>query len=196
MLLTPEDIQKILQTVPKRKERIPDYTPAAVMMIFLNKNQATHLVYIRRTRGMSLHSGQMAFPGGKIDLEDDTSLTTAIRETYEEIGISSKEYQYLGDMGYFHTLTSRYDAAAHLAWSPGPLRYRINSREVAEIVEIPVQILMSQFRSDLNEDDLNELMYLNFQYQPEGSSKNYTLWGLTARITHHFLKGLKKQREL
>lgn len=190
MLLTPEDIKEIITTLPKRQQAIPAYTPAAVLAIFFEKANATHLVYIRRTRDMTVHSGHMAFPGGKIDAEDESSRATALREGCEEIGVDASRWPYLGDMGYFETITSRYDAAAHAVWSPAPLNYKINAVEVAEVVEIPLSHLMSQFRSNLDFRNHHEWMYLNFNYQPPNSSSLANLWGLTARITHHFLKGL------
>jgi len=190
MLLQPEDIIAILDLVPKRQRNLPGYVPAAILMIFFNKQNCTHLVYIRRTRNVSLHSGQMAFPGGKIDPHDPSSRVTAFRETHEEIGLNADEFRYLGEMGLFETLTSRYDAAAHLVWSLMPPQYVINPAEVAEVVEIPLEHLLRQFRPDLDFSDYQELMYLNFNYQPADSSNVANLWGLTARITHHFLQGL------
>lgn len=190
MLLKPEVIRAIIGMVPKRQEVRPGYVPSAILMLFFVRAGQTYLVYIRRTKGLSLHSGQMAFPGGKVDPEDETSYTTAVRETYEEIGVAENQYGYLGDMGLFETLTSRYDAVAHLAWCPQPPRYKMNTFEVAEIVEIPVAILKQQFRPTLDFNNYQELKYLNFRFQPRHSSEVANLWGLTARITHHFLQGL------
>ncbi|MFQ5824873.1 MAG: NUDIX hydrolase [bacterium] len=166
--------------------------PSAVLMIFFNKKNQTHLVYIRRTKGMNLHSGQMAFPGGKIDPEDESSYATAVRETFEEIGVDAHLCTYLGKMGFFETLTSGYDAAVHLVWCPEPQKYKINQNEVAEVVEIPVATLLEQFQPDLDFDNPQEIMYLNFRYQLKTTSEVVILWGLTARITHHFMQGLSE----
>lgn len=192
MLLHPKQIKNVIELVPKRKDLVAGYTPSAVLVLFLNNNNQTHIIYIRRTHGLSLHSGQMAFPGGKTNPNDASSYAAAVRETYEEIGVSEEQYTYLGEMGLFHTLTSRYDAAVHVAWSPKPNEYTINHSEVAEVVEIPVESLLAQFQPDLNFENKQEVMYLNFRYQPRNSSEAITLWGLTARITHSFLKGLSE----
>lgn len=190
MLLQPEQVKHIIDSLPKRQHILPNYRPAAVMLIFLNKNERTQLVYTRRTTKMKVHSGNMAFPGGKIDKTDASSYATAVRETYEEIGIGESQYEYLGDLGFFETLTSRYDAAAHLSWSPEPLHYKINRDEVAEVVEIPVGVLLEQLRPDLDFNDVEHVRYLNFRYHAPDSQTETVLWGLTARITHHFLSGL------
>ena len=69
-------------------------------------------------------------------------------------------------------------------------KYKINDFEVAEVVEIPLAILYEQFQSDLDLADFERMKYLNFQYSRPGSSEVFNLWGLTARITHHFLQGV------
>ncbi|NIR47801.1 CoA pyrophosphatase [candidate division KSB1 bacterium] len=190
MQLTPEIVKDIIENVPKRRTPIDGYVRSAILMLFFNRHNQTYLVYIRRTKDMTLHSGQMAFPGGKIDAEDASSYETAVRETYEEIGVSEDQVVHLGEMGYFETLTSGYDAVAHLAWCDNPPKYRLNPIEVAEVVEIPVAILKQQFRPDLHFDNAQEVMYLNFRFKSEHSPNPANLWGLTARITHHFIHGL------
>jgi len=132
----------------------------------------------------------MAFPGGKIDPDDESSRAAAVRETIEEVGVSPERYEYVGEMGFFETLTSQHDAAAHVAWAPRPPRFKKNDFEVAEIIEIPVHILYEQFRPDLDWGNQHDVMYLNFQYKPSDSGEVVNLWGLTARVTHHFLQGL------
>ena len=190
MLLSKKEISQILKLVPKREEMIAGYIPSAILMLFFNRDEQTNLVYIRRTKGMRIHSGHMAFPGGKVDAVDESSYATAVRETYEEIGVDERQYTHLGDMGLFETLTSAYDAVAHLACCHKPPVYKKNDNEVQEIIEIPLEILFEQFRPDLDYQNRDELMYLNFRYQPPSSTKAANRWGLTARITHHFLQGL------
>lgn len=189
MLLEPDIITRVLERVDKRPQARAGYTPSAVLMLFFDRGKETYLVYIRRTTGMTLHSGHMAFPGGKIDPQDASSFATAARETREEIGVPPSAYVHLGDMGFFETLTSRFDAAAHLAWCKKPPVYNINRTEVAEVVEIPLRVLAEQFRPELNISNRQEVYYLNFHYQPQ-NGEVANLWGLTARITHHFLAGL------
>lgn len=190
MLVTADEIRSAIKEVPKRTKFIPGHTPSAVLMIFFNREGRTHIVYIRRTANMRIHSGNMAFPGGKIDPQDNSSYATAGRETHEEIGVTGDHYEHLGDMGNFETLTSKFDAVAHLAWSSQLPIYTINHDEVAEVVEIPLEVLIQQYRRDLDFNNYEELMYLNFTYQATPSSRAATLWGLTARITHHFVAGL------
>ena len=121
MILKPEQIKRVIGNVPKRIEPIKGYIPAAVLVLFFEKKNQSHLVYIRRTQGMNIHSGHMAFPGGKIDPEDDSSFATATREASEEIGVNEEQYTYLGEMGFFDTLIS--SMMQPLIW-PGVLNNR------------------------------------------------------------------------
>ncbi len=185
-----ESEKEAIRKVAKRNEPIKGYIPAAVLLLFFEKEKQSHLVYIRRTQGMNIHSGHMAFPGGKIDPGDDSSFATATREACEEIGVDGDQYTYLGEMGFFDTLISSHDAAAHFAWCPAQPKYKINDFEVAEIVEIPLDVLFEQFQPDLDLADFERMKYLNFRYSRPGCAEVFNLWGLTARITHHFLQGV------
>ncbi len=188
MLISKKEIVKIVQSVPKRTIALSDYVPSAILMLFFERDGQTFLVYIRRTKGETLHSGHMAFPGGKIEPGGESSCAAAIREAYEEIDVAGDSYEYIGDMGYFETLDSKFDAAAHVGWCPKPPVYKQNDFEVAEVVEIPAKVLHSQFRPDVNLDNRQDVISLSFKYESLNSNVVY-LWGLTARITHHFFTG-------
>ena len=70
---------------------------AAVMMLFYPKNGKTHLVLIVRNAYNGVHSSQIAFPGGKYEISDADFRETALRETQEEIGISSEKIEIIKD---------------------------------------------------------------------------------------------------
>ena len=66
---------------------------AAVMMLFYPKNKETHLVLIVRNSYPGVHSSQIAFPGGKVEIEDASLAHTALRETEEEIGVDRNKIE-------------------------------------------------------------------------------------------------------
>jgi len=80
--------------------------PAAVLIPLLIKDDAWHLLFIRRTfQKNDSHSGQVAYPGGRSDPDDHNAEHTAKREAFEEIGIKPDDIRVLGRLGDMVTIT-------------------------------------------------------------------------------------------
>ncbi len=188
MKLNKTKLKEMLARVPKRVEPKIGFTQAAVLLLFFNRENQTHLVFIERTKGDTPHGGQIAFPGGKIEPNDVSPQAAAFRETQEEIGVSRHLYDYVGNIGFYLTTVSRFDACAHIAWAETRPAFAPDAYEVARIFEIPVASLYHQFIPNLDVSDTSPLLNLEFNVLAENVSLN--IWGLTARMTHHFLIGL------
>jgi len=78
---------KIGKMKSMRPSDVPVTKRAAVLVPLVDIAGSPHLLYTRRSMGMSSHSGQVSFPGGKEDEEDEDIVKTALRETEEELGI-------------------------------------------------------------------------------------------------------------
>ena len=90
MILSSHDIQTALSKIDSADESKVVYsslTPASVLIPLYEKNGQTHILFTKRTSHVSKHKGQISFPGGKKDEEDATLVVTALRESYEEVGI-------------------------------------------------------------------------------------------------------------
>ncbi len=188
MLLSKESIATAVAGMGRRRIPRAGHVASAVLMLFFDREDNTHLVFIRKTKGPVLHSGQMAFPGGRIESRDVDGKQTAMRETFEEIGVAPGSYDIIADMGFFETVTTRHDADVFLAWTNSHPVYRRDTFEVNRIVEIPVASLFEQFNPAFDLNDERTFMTLAFKYQSEISSEVYRIWGLTARIVHQFMK--------
>jgi len=170
---------------------------SAVMMILFNAPSSrqpraqTHLLLIEKAKDNSRHSGQIAFPGGKIEPSDPSPLEAALRETKEEIGVTVEQFTLLGSMGFFRTLTSGFDAAVHLGWAHPPLSWTPQQQEVAAIYEIPLAALHAQFNPHLRLQRRTDLMNLHFHWEVPNSSRTICIWGLTARVLHYFFLMLR-----
>jgi len=93
--------------------------PAAVLIPLFERDGEVHVWLMRRPESMRRHSGQVSFPGGKHDPEDDSMLATALRETHEEIGIAPAEVDVLGQLDDSFTITS-FTITPFVGWvSPG-----------------------------------------------------------------------------
>jgi 8-oxo-dGTP pyrophosphatase MutT (NUDIX family) len=98
---------------------------AAVLMPFLRIEEAWHILYIRRAHCEGdRHSGQVAFAGGKREASDDSLLTTALRETEEEVGIAANDIEVLGHINHHHTI-SEFQVRPYVGVVPWPYRARV-----------------------------------------------------------------------
>ncbi|MHA7128301.1 NUDIX hydrolase [Algoriphagus namhaensis] len=79
--------------------KVPDYhRKGAVLMLFYPERDGVCFPLIKRPRYQGVHSGQIAFPGGKFELEDENLMETALREAEEEVGIDRGKVQILGEL--------------------------------------------------------------------------------------------------
>jgi 8-oxo-dGTP pyrophosphatase MutT (NUDIX family) len=114
--------------------------PAAVLL-GLREGPQPRMVLTVRTGDLATHAGQVAFPGGRSDPSDGDALTTALRESEEEIGLDRTLVTPLGYLDCFETISgycitpvvARFAAGAVLFPSPD---------EVAEVFEVPLNFLL------------------------------------------------------
>lgn len=156
-------------------------------MILLDLTDESHIILIRRAEDGSFHSGQMAFPGGRVEEEDSSTLDTALREAEEEIRIPSGRLRYLGSLGYFGTVSSRFDAEVHVVWGDGPLSLEADPAEVAEVIVLPLVAFLEQHRPELKANRWEDILRLHYHFFPPVVSQPICVWGLTARMIHAFL---------
>ena len=109
-------------------------TPAAVMiLIFADEQGRLKLVLTLRNAELRGHSGQVSFPGGRQDPGDASLTCTALRETYEEIGIHSDALQILGELPSVYIPTSHFEVFPTVARFEGLPAFSPNPAEVAEV---------------------------------------------------------------
>ena len=125
-------------------ERIPialdDRRHAAVALI-VTKNEAGDACYLvtRRSDSLRAHSGQLAFPGGRIDA-GETPLEAALRETREEIGLHLTEAEVVGQLDDYAT-RSGYVMTPFVAWVEDPSSIEPNPAEVQSVFHVPLNTL-------------------------------------------------------
>ncbi len=111
--------------------------PAAVLIPLLKHNGFWQILYTRRTPTLAEHSGQVAFPGGRADLDDPDPETTALREAQEEIGLNPADVRLLGRMQALQTI-SNYRVTPVVGRIPWPYPFRLAGEEVSRIFTIPL----------------------------------------------------------
>lgn len=147
------------------------------------------LVYIKRPDYDGTHGGQMAFPGGRADLDDIDILATAKRETIEEIGVSEDRYEMIGALSNVYIPPSNFLVHPFLAMAKETLTFVEDAREVEYIWQIPVQELLSEKAVSVYDFKTAYGIIKNYPCYIFG---NHVIWGATAMITAEIKSLLKR----
>ena len=175
-------IRRILSANPKKTIVDPSLAPAGVMVLLYSKNGEYCVLLNKRTDRVEHHKGEISFPGGSKDEADKTLLDTALRETYEEMGISPTDVDVLGVLDDVPT-SSQFLISPYVGTIPNSYRFEPNEREVAEVLEVPVSTLMD------NETLRDEVRIVNGELvnSPTYSYQRHLIFGATARVLKRFL---------
>ena len=156
-------------------------TCAAVLVPLLFREGEWHVAVTQRTLDVEHHKGQISFPGGACEPGDADLQATALRETFEEIGVPPEMVHILGALDDFRTIT-HFAVTPFVGVIPSPFPYQVSPWEVADVVEVPLSFLCDRQNLRLEQREHEGQWYevLFWDYQ------SYTIWGATARM----LKGL------
>lgn len=151
--------------------------PAAVLIAAVERAGEAALILTERTPHLRAHSGQVAFPGGKIDPEDDGPAGAALREAEEEIGLRRAALDVIGYLDPYIT-TSGYRIAPVVALARAPFAYAINEHEVARVFEAPLAFLMDP----ANHARRSRPWQGTERFYYEMPWNGHHIWGVTAGI--------------
>jgi 8-oxo-dGTP pyrophosphatase MutT (NUDIX family) len=117
-------------------------TAAGVLVPLFEKDGEAHVWLARRPTSMRSHAGQVAFPGGKRELADDSLLTTALRETEEELGIPPRHVDVLGPLDDVLTITG-FTISPWVGWLAPEAKILPDPREVARAFAAPLRAFLA-----------------------------------------------------
>lgn len=160
-----------------------DPTPAAVLIPVLTDGSSTILVFTRRAPDLETHAGQMSFPGGRREPEDESMLDTALREAHEEIDLHPSAVTVGGQLDPITTVTGFSVTPFVGAVDDSP--FRPDPTEVAEIVTIDRERLTdpTAYENERRAHPTRGDMTVHY-FRVDG----YTIWGATARILVQYLE--------
>lgn len=161
---------------------------AAVLVPLVMRDQLTVLLTQRSTR-LSNHSGQISFPGGRIDASDTDARAAALRETHEEVGIDPQLVSIIGTLPSY-TTGSAFIITPVVGLVRQEFQLQPNSHEVEEVFEVPLPFLMDPAHHRRHRLERGGVVrnWYSMPYQDQGRER--FIWGATAgmlRNLYHFL---------
>ena len=171
-----------------KKDEIHDAKKSAVMILFFHDDTGLKMIVIRRSIYVGIHSGQIAFPGGRYEEEDGNVQITALREIEEEIGIVRDKIEVLGRLSDIYVPPSNFLISVFVGYLNEKPQYKIEEREVAEIIEIPFAEFLKQDVIKLKDFYINsENVVTNAPYF---DITNAEIWGASAMVISELLSVL------
>ena len=148
---------------------------SAVLVVLYTRHRQPHVLLIQRSEQLRLHAGEISFPGGFHEEQDGTLLTTALRETREELDLDIPASQVLGLLPPVRTLTG-FDIAPFITILDKLPPYRKNPSEVQKVLEIPLLPLLSTHHYEMGYPPQKQMVaYWYLEHR---------VWGATAKVLH------------
>lgn len=159
----------------------PHAKKAAVLILFYHRIDRILISLIKRKHHEAdRHSGQISFPGGKMEIKDDYPVQTAVREAKEEIGIS-ENIEILGRLSPLYIPVSNFFVAPVIAWhrEPNPV-FNIQHDEVDELIEVDINFIMDA--SSKRKVTIPIMSNLTLMDVPAYEIHGQVIWGATAMM--------------
>lgn len=183
--------QRLMPEIRRRFPETPDLSaaiPSSVMVLFFEQANDIRLVFIQRPFYNGVHSGQIAFPGGRAEITDADTCQTALRETEEETGISAKEIKVIGHLSDLYIPPSNFLVHPFVGYLPHEPHFVPDPVEVQEIFTVKLDDL-------LKPDAIKMRTVSGSSYTAEVPCffiDNRLIWGATSMILSELIEVIRR----
>ena len=162
---------------------------AAVLIPIVVGSKGPTILLTQRTEHLEKHAGQISFPGGKVAESDVDREDTALRETYEEVGLSLDRSVLLGSLPEYDIRTG-FRVTPVVGWIDGPVSFQIDIREVASTIQVPLEFVLNldNYQLDCKDDGGKPRYFYRLPYE------GHNIWGATAGMLRIFAIAVSDQR--
>jgi 8-oxo-dGTP pyrophosphatase MutT (NUDIX family) len=162
----------------------------AAVLVALVMRKDISVLLTQRTAHLSSHSGQIAFPGGKVDSSDAGVIEAALREAHEEVGLESRFTRVLGVMPTY-TTGSGYIVSPVIATVSEGFSLKASADEVDDVFEVPLEFLMNpaHHRHHVVDWGGSRREWLSMPYS-DATGERF-IWGATAGMLRNLYQFLK-----
>jgi 8-oxo-dGTP pyrophosphatase MutT (NUDIX family) len=165
---------------------------AAVLVPLVERDDGLTVLLTQRTAHLRDHAGQIAFPGGRAEPGDPDAAATALREAEEEVGLAPRHVEVIGTLPEYVTVT-HYAVVPVVALVKPPFTLKLDTHEVAEAFEVPLDFLMTPANHQRHAAALlgvrREFMSMPWP-RPDGQGDHF-IWGATAAMLRNLYAFLK-----
>lgn len=162
---------------------------AAAVLVGVTSDDDPCIVLTLRSRQLEHHAGQVSFPGGGRDAPGESAVETALREAWEEAGISERRARPLGYLGRYDTITGYRMTAVVASLDPG-IHFRPDHNEVESVFTVPLAHVVdsARFRRDIVHYAGRRFEIVTFEHAV------HHIWGATAALLEDFGARLRSGR--
>ena len=162
------------------------FTPAAVLILLYPIEDKWHFFLTKRTDNVEHHKGQISLPGGMLE-KGESHKEAAIRETFEELGVQSRDINIIGPLTPLYIPISNFKIFPFVGWLKSAPKLNIQSKEVSKVFSPSIYSLTDPKTKKIKDSILQgqkvQIPFFNL--------KNEVVWGATSMILSEFKKILK-----
>jgi 8-oxo-dGTP pyrophosphatase MutT (NUDIX family) len=183
-----ESHKRVIRKEKFFSEKTPDIHTrnSAVLLVFYPIDDEIYFPLILRPPYDGQHGGQMAFPGGKMELSDENLERTALRETQEEIGIKALDINIIGELTEVYIHVSNYLVKPYVGFVNYKPEFFPDPKEVADIYHLNLRDVLSR-----KNQGTKNIIIGNREIEVQGLEvENQWVWGATALIINELIEAI------